>query len=154
MTVIQVSTTIDAPIETVFALFSDLEHAPERIKAIKKLELLTPGPVGVGTRFRETRVLFGKEATEEMYFTVFEPSRRYEVRADSCGAAYRSVYEFRPQGSGTVVDVTFEARPVTLFAKLMAPVAFLMKGMLKKCLTADVEDLKRFAEAKAVPAAV
>jgi len=54
---------IAAPPMRVFAAASDFRNAPQRIHGIKKVEMLSTGPVGVGTRFKETRVLFKKEAT-------------------------------------------------------------------------------------------
>jgi hypothetical protein len=90
--------------------------------------------------------MFGREASEEMYFSAFEPPKRYEVRCESCGAEYRSVFAFRPDGAGTVVDMTFDAKPVSFFAKLMSPLAFLMMGGMKKCMDQDLEDLKKAAE--------
>jgi hypothetical protein len=146
----QITKKIDASPHAVFDLFSDLDHVAEHVKSIKKIERLTPGPVGVGTRFRETRVMFGREATEEMYFTAFEPPRLYEVRCQTCGAEYQSVYTFRPDGAGTVVDVKFEAKPISLFAKLMTPLSFLMVGGMKKCMDQELEDLKKVAESQAV----
>ena len=82
MTSFEVSTVISASPERVFALFTDLAHAPDNIRAIKKLELLTPGPMCMGTRFRETRVMFGKEATEEM--EVIERTRPAAKSFSSC----------------------------------------------------------------------
>jgi hypothetical protein len=149
---VTVTRRVEAPPATVFALFSDFENAAGRVTAIKKIELLTPGPVGVGTRFRETRVVFGREATEEMEVTAFEPGRHYALTARSCGAEYRSGLHFRPDGSGTVVEASFEARPLTLLARLLSPLTALMSGVLKKCLEGDVEDLKKIAEGAASPA--
>src|SRR5437016_2004343 len=74
-----ISKQIDAPLDTVFGLFTNLAEAPRRIKGIKNLEVLTPGPVGVGTRFKETRVMFGRDCTEEMQITAFEPGRLCEI---------------------------------------------------------------------------
>src|SRR5690606_37390928 len=82
---IEVSRSVNAPPATVFEMLTDLEGAPRRIPAIQKIEMLTPGPVGVGTRFRETRVMFGREASETMEFVAFEPGRSYTVTAFSCG---------------------------------------------------------------------
>ena len=58
--------TIDThlPLDDAFAFVSDFANAPKRIKSILRVNVLTPGPVGVGTRFTETRVMFGREATE------------------------------------------------------------------------------------------
>ena len=138
---------IESPREVVFDLFTDLEKMADHIDGIARLEKLTEGPVGVGTRFRETRVFFKKEATEEMEFTRFEPGRSYTVECESCGAHYKSTYRFTPDGEATNIEVEFMSRPLTLFAKIMAPIGNLMMGsMMKKCLRKDLDNLKAIAE--------
>jgi hypothetical protein len=137
---------IEAPVSTVFNLATDLDNMAGRIKAITRIEKLTPGPVGVGTRFKETRKMFGKEATETMEFTEFEPNRRYVLEAHSCGCHYRTEFRFDADGSGTLVSFDFTATPQTLMAKLMSPMFFFMKGMMKKCVMGDLADLKSVAE--------
>lgn len=138
--------TFPAPVAETFALFTDLENLPGRVTDITKVEVLTPGPVGLGTRYKETRVVFKRAATETFAFTAFEPGRRYEVTAASCGAEYRTDFRFTPAGAGTRVDVTFAVRGVSLFAKLMRPLAGLMMGMMKKCVVRDLDDLGRALE--------
>src|SRR5262245_45662259 len=110
---ITVTEQVQAPPEVVFALATDFAGAPGRIKGITKMEVLTPAPVGIGTRFRETRVMFGKEATEEMTVTAFEPPHRVEHMANSCGAEYRSVFRFMAVEGGTRMDVEFNVRAVS-----------------------------------------
>ena len=66
---------IEAEPEQVFLLFTDIEKFPENLSGIERVELLTAGPVGVGTRFKETRIMFKRETTEEMEVTRFDPPR-------------------------------------------------------------------------------
>lgn len=133
---------IERPVAAVFGVFTDLANAPKRIHGIKKLEVLTPGPVGVGTRFRETRIMFKREATEEMWITAFEPNRSYSVGGESCGCKFLTEFRFTPEGGGTRVDVEMRTLATTFFAKLMAPLGALMSGPMKKCFDQDLEDLK------------
>jgi hypothetical protein len=153
---ITVTTHFDAPVHEVFEVCTDLRNAADRVNAIKKLEVLTEGPIGLGTRFRETRVMMGKEATEEMEFTSFEPNRSYTVEAESCGCHYTSVWTFRAgAGGGTDVEMSFTGVPQTFMAKVMMVVMGpMMSGMVRKCLTRDFEDLKRATSgtASAAPA--
>jgi carbon monoxide dehydrogenase subunit G len=149
---VSVTTRIAEPVEEVFALAADLGNAPGRIKGIKQVEFLTAGPVGVGTRFRETRVMFGKEASEVMEFVTFEPNRGYALAAESCGARYLTTFRFEPDGAGTMVTVDFEAKPVSFFARLLSPLSRLMSGMVRKCLQQDLDDLKSAAESAGRPA--
>ena len=146
MTEITVRKHIAAPVGHVFEKATDFARAPESIKGIEKIEMLTDGPVGVGTRFRETRVLFGKEATEEMEITEFEPPRRYVLGCENHGCRYRTEFRFVPNGSGTDLEMTFGAEPLTTTAKVMSfMMRPLMKTTMKHC-SKDLEDLKTAVE--------
>jgi carbon monoxide dehydrogenase subunit G len=135
----------------VFGVFTDLARAPERIRGIDALELLTPAPVGKGTRFKETRTLFGKSSSETMEIVDFRPGQGYTVTAESCGARYLSSFTFEPSGAGTRVRMSFQSTPVSFLARMLAPLLGLMAGSLAKCIRADLEDLKGFCEGRAAP---
>lgn len=137
---------IEQPVDRVFDIFTDLEGAADRIEGIKSLDVLTSGPVGKGTRFRETRVMFKRDATEEMTITSFEPNQRYSVDCLSCGCHYETVFEFLPKGSSTRVEVTLQMKPVTFMAKLMSPLGRLFAGTALKCFERDLDDLKTSLE--------
>lgn len=143
---VTVTKTIDASQEAVFDVLADFEHAAERIPAILRLELLTDGPVGVGTRFSETRILFKKECTEEMEITGFSRPGGYRVESGSCGCHYTTDVRVRPEGQYTLVEMTMEYRAVSFLAKLMSPLAVLMRGPIVKCFEADLEALKGYVE--------
>jgi carbon monoxide dehydrogenase subunit G len=145
---------IGAPRDKVFACLSDFRRAPERIKGIKKVEMLTDGPVGVGTRFRETRIVFKREASEVMEVTAFNPPIGYTLACNSCGCRYESEFRLTPRGAGTDVEMRFAVQPLTLFAKVMGS---LMRPMFKMCLTEmgkDLDDLKASIEGDVRPAGV
>lgn len=148
VSVMEVSTQIDAPPARVYEVITDLPSAPDRIKAIKTLEVLTEGEFGVGTRFRETRVMFGKEATEEMEIIDLVPGERYTTEAESCGCRYESVMSVVPDGAGSRLTMTFDATPLTFVGKVMSAVMWpLLKGTMRKAIRADLADLKEAAEA-------
>jgi carbon monoxide dehydrogenase subunit G len=149
MATIRVSKTIAAEPARVFAIAADLPGLPAVIPPIKRVELVTPGPVGKGTKFRETRIMFGREATETMEIVEFVQDRTMAMQAASCGAKYLSRFDFRPEGPGTVVEFTFEATPVSLLAKLMSPLMAWMRKTMVKLVDTDLECLKRAAEGRA-----
>lgn len=141
---IHVSRTIPAAPEQVFAAATDVVGAPRRIDGIESTELLTDGPVGLGTRFRETRVMFGKEATEEMEVVGFDPPRSWSLAAESCGCKYLTEIRFVPDGAGTRIEMDFGGEPQTFLARIMGAVmAPLMRGTMVKCLEQDLESLER-----------
>jgi len=116
------------------------------LSGIERIEVLTDGPVGVGTRFRETRILFKREATEEMEFTAFEPGVSYSVGCESCGCRYDTRFDFVPEGGGTRVEMRMETKALTFGAKLMSPLAKLMAGAMRKMLENDLSEVKATAE--------
>lgn len=140
---------IQAPLPVVFEVFTDLGRARERVRAIEALEVLTPGPFGEGTRFRETRKMFGHSATETMEVRDFRPGQGYALTAESHGCRYLSTFEFTPSGAGTRVRLTFTAEPLTTAAKMMGSMMSLMAGSVQKAFREDLEDLKQACEAHA-----
>ena len=138
---------VAAPPERVFAVAADFPNAAAHVEGITKVEILTTGPIGAGTRFRESRVMFGKEATETMTVAEFEPPKRYVLTADSMGTRYRSELRFEPKNGGTEMVMQFRGEPHTLAAKLMS---ILLRPMIKsvaKSCAKDLADIRRTIEA-------
>lgn len=143
------SISINAPVEKVFNVFTDLNRAEERVSGITNIEVLEgPAKLKKGTKWRETRILFGKEATETMWVTDLIKNQSYIVEADSHGTKYTSSYTFTQSDSGTDVKMTFEGTPYSLSARLLSIFGLLFKGATKKALHKDLADLKSAAENK------
>ena len=142
---------VEAPIAAVFDIFSDIPRADEMINDIIEIEMLTDGPVGVGTRWRETRMMFKRKATEEMEVTAFDRGRSYTVGCESCGCEYESTWRFESEGDATLVEFEMGYRPVTFMARVMSPLGRLMMPMMKKCFEKDFQALKTLAESGAAP---
>lgn len=152
---IVVTRRLSAPPEAVWAVLTDLEHAPETLRAVTKVELLTPGPYGVGTRWRETRQMWGREATEEIWVTASEAPSRTVVEANPGKTRYTTTFTLRPAGSGTQLDVRFTAR--TLRPKPWERVLWKLFGPLgaratRKVLQKDLEDIAEATRTRAEPA--
>ncbi len=145
---IKLTREINAPPDRVWDVLTDLERAPEVISGIQKIERLEGGgELRVGTRWRETRTMFGREATEEMEVTGLDEGRSYTVEADGQGAHYTSTLTVEPAAAGSRVVMTFEAAPQGTFAKIMAAtVGRLFMGATRKALAKDLDDIARAAE--------
>jgi uncharacterized membrane protein len=149
MPTIECTEKIDAPVEEVFRRAIDLRNAPQWASQIKKIEVLTDGPIRKGTRFRETRVMFGREATEEMEVTSVNEPRDFTVECENHGCHYVTEFKFTPVGSGTEIKMKFGATARGFFARFMGVMMGpLMKGMMVKCINADLADLKKACEAQ------
>lgn len=137
---------VQAPIDKTFDTYTDFGAVAERVPDITKVELVGGEAGQIGALWSETRIMFGKEATEVLEVTDVTKPTRFAIGCESCGSAYETVYTFAPEGNATRVSMVTTVKPLTLVAKLMTPIAFLMSGVMKKCLLKDFEALKPHAE--------
>lgn len=105
----QVSRHVEAPADVVWEVLTDLEGMARHLPDIIALERLSddgPGTYQPGTRWRETRRMFGHEATEEMEVASADPPRRTDIVAEAGGVHYDTGFELTPAGNGAEPDGT------------------------------------------------
>lgn len=159
MSNITVTETIHAPIDRVFEIASNIPNCASYIKGIELIETLEEAPpaetnlglVGKGYTWRETRIMFGKKATEDMSITKWFPPNSYIVEARSHGCHYLTdiTFESLPEQDGKPVStmtMSFNATPETFGAKIMMLVFSFMTKKLVQCLADDLRDIKAVAE--------
>lgn len=149
MSTTHVEREVAAPSQRVWAVMTDLERSPEVLSNVEAIERLDDGSgFGVGTRWRETRTMMGRQATEEMAVTAVEPGRSYTVEANSRGAHYRSVLAVDPLGGErSRLSMTFGGEPTGLASKLLsATLGRLFEGATRKALEQDLADIAAAAE--------
>jgi hypothetical protein len=143
-----VHTEIAASSERVYAVMSDLVRAQEWMPNLVSIEPLTDGPFGTGTRWRETRRMFGKSAAEVFEVTGTEPGKRLDLYVDgrqgsSKRGEYRFRYELSPVDGGTLVYLNGEIggmnRVMELFGRLML-------GSFKRAIAGDMRAMQRYIE--------
>jgi uncharacterized protein YndB with AHSA1/START domain len=146
MATVRVSNQFAVPIERVFRYFSDVEHAPAHVSGIRKIEMLTPGPFGLGTRWRETREVFGVPDSAEMEVTSFERNRTYTITHHKAGVRIDTLFWFEPSKDGTTVSVEFELDTAGLPPGMLAPLNWAIEGKVRSVLGQDLADMKRSLE--------
>jgi uncharacterized protein YndB with AHSA1/START domain len=146
---LEVETPIDAPPAVVFATMTDVPHWPAFIRGMESVELVNGTSIAPGTRFRETRTMFGRKAVEEMTVATLKPPHRFVVTAENNGMRYVVTHDVTPASGGSHLKLTFESMPQTFAARLMSVVALLMAGSLRKQLASDLADLRAEAERRA-----
>jgi carbon monoxide dehydrogenase subunit G len=147
---IATSVIIQAPKEAVWGTVPDIENAAKRISAIESVEVLEKPKRGmVGFKWKETRTMMGKTATEIMWVTEAVEQEFYKTRAESHGAIYTSSIELKEKNGETELTMRFNGQPVTLFAKIFsACLGFMFVGASKKALNKDLQDIKAAVEGK------
>jgi len=146
--IITVSEEIDAPRERVWNIVTDIDTWVDTISGIESVDIINrPASGVVEMKWRETRVLFGKEAVETMWITAAEENHWYETRAESNGAVYKTRISLNDSQGKILLSMEFSSRPTTLVAKLMSVMVFLFRGSMRKLIQQDLVDIRQAAEA-------
>lgn len=140
---IQVTRRIDAPVEKVFQTIADIRQFTQAIPHIVKVEFLSESRTGVGTRFRETRLMHGKEASTELEVTEYEENKKVRLVADSHGAVWDTIFRVEPADGQVEMQMVMESRPYKLLPRLMN---LLIGGMVQKAVESDMDAVKEFCE--------
>ena len=148
---VSVNTTINSSPQAVWETVTDIEHSADFISAITDLKILhTPTDGFVGLKWIETRLMFGKSASETMWITEATALSYYCTRAESHGSVYLTKIDLCEMEKGqTQLSMLFTAQPQSIAIKiislLMGP---FIKGAMAKALQKDLDDIKHFIEAK------
>lgn len=146
MTKVQV--TIKGSKQNIWHAITDIENATNRISGIEKIEILNKPDDGLlGLKWKETRTLFGKTATEVMWITDVNQGTSYRTRAESHGAVYITKLEIVEQGSESLLTMKFNSEAQTFVGKIMALIfGVFFKGSMRKMLLQDLNDIKAEVE--------
>jgi carbon monoxide dehydrogenase subunit G len=147
-----VSRDVAATPEAVWTVITDLDRSPEVLSGVQQVERLDDDRgFGIGTRWRETRTVFGREATEQMEVTAIDPGTSYTVTSVNGRTTYTSVLRVEAlRDERTLLTMTFEARPTGIVTTLLgATLGRLFQPATRKMLDRDLADI---AEAASAPA--
>jgi uncharacterized protein YndB with AHSA1/START domain len=94
--------------EVLWELLTDPHLAAVAQRAVKRVEVFTPGPVGPGTRYRQFARALGVPVTMDVEVQDFEPFHRVTARTHYPADGTRSLDEFllEPVAGGTLVTST------------------------------------------------
>ena len=141
---------INANKTAVWNAITDIEHATDFISGIEEVKILeNPEIEFVGFKWQETRVMFGKKATEIMWITEAVTDQYYKTRAESHGSIYESVISLIENNGITQIKMEFEGSPQTFGAKAMnVLMGWMFKGATQKALQKDLKDIKVYVESR------
>lgn len=141
---------IEKPLDDVWKAIVDFKNCSNYIESIIKLEIIEePKDTFIGFKWKETRVMFGKEATETMWITDYVENKFYQTRAESHGSIYISRLSIENVGVKTKLTMSFTSIAQTFFVKVLSScTGFMIKGSMKKTLIKDLNDIKTYLESK------
>ena len=146
--IVKAQVTINGSKAAIWAAITNIENASETISGIENIEVLEKPASGlVGLRWRETRTLRGKPATVEKWITDAAENKFYKTRAESDGFVFVTTKSISDSSGGTTLTESHEFMPQGIVAKLMSiPMGFLFKGVAKKAVLQDLNDIKAAVE--------
>jgi carbon monoxide dehydrogenase subunit G len=147
---LRVSRDVEASASTVWDIITDIDHTAETLSSVERVERLDDGDgFGIGTRWRETRTMFGRQATEEMEVTEVQSGAGYTVISDSGRTRYTSVLTVEPLPDDRArLSMTFGATTSGVIGTLVgATLGRLFQGATRRMLEQDLADLADAAEA-------
>jgi hypothetical protein len=127
----------------VFEVLSNPTRATEFIENITESRQLTDGPIAVGTKFRETRVVNGKEASADLLVSVYEPTTRIGISTEAEGITVEYLYRLSAEEDGTRLTWSCELGASRL-RKMMLP---MVAAIMKKEDGNHLKELKSYLEA-------
>jgi carbon monoxide dehydrogenase subunit G len=133
------SAEIDASQQRVWDVLTDLEAWPQRIDTVESVELLTPGPVGIGSRVRLKQPRLG-EGTWEV--TAWDAPFSFEWRQKANGAttvAGHRVDVLEDGRSRLILTLDMQGLLVPIFGRMF-------KGLTNDYMTREAQGIKRAAE--------
>jgi carbon monoxide dehydrogenase subunit G len=148
--IVEAQVIINGSRAAVWAAITDIENASETFSGIEKIEVLEKPANGlVGLKWRETRMLFGKPATVEKWITDAAENEFYKTRAEDGGFVFSSTMRISESGGGITLTSAHISEPQSIVARFMAIPMFLFKGVTKKALLQDLDDIKSAVEQEA-----
>jgi carbon monoxide dehydrogenase subunit G len=129
---------IDKPVKDVFAFVSNPNNMSKWNAAVVSLQQVTPGAVGVGTKFKSVGELMGRRIEGEMQVTAYEPDTKCGFQVSAGPMQVNLTMTFKTVGTGTKISLNAQGNPAGFF-KLAEPV---MAGRVKSLMEENLARLK------------
>ena len=139
---LDIGTLIDKPVKDVFAFVTNPANMPKWNSAVVSMEQITPGAVGLGTKFKNVGEMMGRRIEGEMQVVAFEPDIKYGFQMNAGPVQVNVTLSFKTVGTGTKLSLNAQGNPGGLF-KLAEPV---MQGRVKSMMEENLARLKSVLE--------
>jgi hypothetical protein len=145
--IVEAQVTINGSKAAIWAAITNIENASEIISGIENIEVLEKPANGlVGLKWRETRMLFGEPTTVEKWITDAAEKEFYKTRAESDGMVFVTTNRISESSGGITLTSSHDSKPQGIVARLKSIPIVLFKGVIKKALLQDLNDIKSAVE--------
>jgi len=139
---LDLGTLIDKPVKDVFAFVTNPANMSKWNSAVVSMEQITPGAVGLGTKFKNVGEMMGRRIEGEMQVVAFEPDTKYGFQMNAGPMQVNVTLSFKTVGTGTKLSLNAQGNPAGMF-KLAEGV---MQGRVKSMMEENLVRLKSSLE--------
>lgn len=138
-----VKRTVKVPKQTAYESLLDLDSAKQWMQGFVRIERLDEGTMQVGSQWKETRKMFGKESTEHFEVVELHAPDKIVLRCDGTkGTTGKGEFVFTyllgSTGDQTEITLNGEINGLTGLSKLFGK---MMAGTFKKACAKDLDAL-------------
>jgi hypothetical protein len=145
--IVEAQVTINGSKAAIWAAITNIENGSKTISGILNVEVLEKPASGlVGLKWRETRMLFGKPASVDKWITDAVENEFYKTRAEDSGFVFVTTMRISESSGGTTLTSSHDSKPQGIVARIKSMPMFLFKGVVKKALLQDLNDIKSAVE--------
>jgi uncharacterized membrane protein len=145
--IVEQSVHIATSKEKVWTVISDIEHLAEIITGVERIEILQTGTNLLGLRWRETRMYFGSSASIEKEIIELRQTEVIVSRSAMDGFEFITRFEIEAVNSGCRLLSSHQTIARSVAAKIKSIPMIFFKGMMKKAIMQDLNDIKARSEA-------
>lgn len=144
MITLDLSTLVDRPVPEIFEFLSNPLNLPKWQTMVARIEQVTPGEPGVGTKYRVFASALGRNIEGEMQITAFEPPHKVGFVNQSGPMRVSITVTLKPVGSGAKIALHAEGNPGGVFSLAEG----ILAGKIKSEMESNLARLKAVLESK------
>ncbi len=146
---VEAQITINKNKTDVWTAITNISNAADIIRGVEKIEILNEPARGfVGLKWRETRIYFGKPSVIDKWITDAVKNKFYKTRAEMDGFIFLTSMTISESGDNVILTSSHETKSQSFIAKIKSLPMIFFKGMLKKAILQDLNDIKTAVEQK------
>jgi hypothetical protein len=149
MATLSIVRMIHAPTALVFKTVADPTHFAQAISGVTKIEFLSSTRCGLGTRFRQSRVVNGREMTLDFDVTDYAENERVRIVNEIHGTRWDSVITLTPSNGSTELVMRMDTTTRPFVPRLIMPL--MLRLFIRKAVGKDFDAVKAFCEKESTP---
>jgi hypothetical protein len=143
---LEVKAFADAPRDVVYRTLTDISNRPNFVSAVERVDLLSKGPVGIGTHYVEGRTVFGRGVAIEFTVGDYDPPGIFVLSAESAGVGFEISCTLGYTGHETDITLELVGMPESIGGRFAAFGLSVLANRLGAELSTELDEIAREAE--------